>query len=104
MRSTRPRPRPRPSRASCGACDAIAPRPEGGTIRIVAARAGETLRLTVWDDGPGFTASAMWPGHGLDSLRARLAARYGATATLSVDRRDGGTLVTVSLPLARAAP
>ena len=83
---------------------AIAPRPDGGTIRIVAARAGETLRLTVWDDGPGFTAAAMWPGHGLDSLRARLAARYGATATLSVDRRDGGTLVTVSLPLARAAP
>jgi two-component system sensor histidine kinase AlgZ len=83
---------------------AIAPRPDGGTIRIVAARAGETLRLTVWDDGPGFTAAAMWPGHGLDSLRARLAARYGATATLSVDRRDGGTLVTVSLPLAREAP
>ena len=32
------------------------------------------------------------------------ATRYGATATLSVDRRDGGTLVTVSVPFAREAP
>jgi LytS/YehU family sensor histidine kinase len=83
---------------------AIAPRTEGGTIRIVAARAGDALRLTVWDDGPGFTAAAMRPGHGLDSLRARLAARYGAAAALSAARAGGGTLVTVSLPLAREAP
>jgi two-component system LytT family sensor kinase len=80
---------------------AIAPRPEGGTIRIVGARAGDALRLTVWDDGPGFTAAAMRPGHGLDSLRSRLEARYGAAAALSIARADGGTLVTVALPLAR---
>src|SRR5262249_30701735 len=83
---------------------AIAPRPKGGTLRIGAARAGDALRLTVWDDGPGFTTDAMRPGHGLDGLRSRLEARYGAAATLSVDRREGGTLVTVSLPLAREAP
>ena len=83
---------------------AVAPRPQGGTIRIAAARAGAALRLTVWDDGPGFTAAAMRPGHGLDSLRARLAARYGDAAALSVARADGGTLATVSLPLAREAP
>jgi two-component system, LytTR family, sensor histidine kinase AlgZ len=83
---------------------AIAPRPKGGSIRIAAERTGDTLRLTVWDDGPGFTTVAMRPGHGLDSLRARLAARYGDAAALSIAQADGGTRVTVSLPLAREAP
>src|SRR5262249_27417093 len=77
---------------------AIAPRPSGGKLRVEAAVAGHRLRLSVWDDGPGFTADAMRPGHGLDTLRARLAARFGADASLSVARRDGGMLVTVTLP------
>jgi len=79
---------------------AIAPRPSGGRLRIEAAAAGHRLRLSVWDDGPGFTADAMRPGHGLDTLRARLAARFGADASLCVARQDGGTLVTVLLPRA----
>jgi signal transduction histidine kinase len=79
---------------------AIAPRPAGGRLRIEAALADDGLRLSVWDDGPGFTADAMRPGHGLDTLRGRLAARFGADASLSVARRDGGTLVTVQLPRA----
>ena len=77
---------------------AIAPRPSGGRLRIEAAVDGARLRLSVWDDGPGFTVDAMRPGRGLDTLRARLAARFGADASLSVTRRDGGTLVTVTLP------
>jgi signal transduction histidine kinase len=77
---------------------AIAPRPEGGTIRIGAALAGDGLTLTVWDDGPGFTEAAIWTGHGLDNLRARLAARFGDAARLRVDHRGDGVLVTVSLP------
>jgi two-component system, LytTR family, sensor histidine kinase AlgZ len=76
---------------------AIAPRPGGGRIRVAAAAAGDTVRLSVWDDGPGFTAAAIQPGHGLDNLRSRLAARYGEAATLAVARADGGTLVTVTL-------
>jgi signal transduction histidine kinase len=79
---------------------AVAPRPGGGRIRVAAERAGDTLRLTVWDDGPGFAAGATAAGHGLDNLRARLAARYGGAATLSVERREGGTLITIALPLA----
>jgi signal transduction histidine kinase len=79
---------------------AIAPRPAGGRLRIEAALADDRLRLSVWDDGPGFTADAMQPGHGLDTLRGRLAARFGADASLSIARRDGGTLVTVLLPRA----
>ena len=52
----------------------------------------------MWDDGPGFTAAAMRPGHGLDSLQARLAARFGAAGALTIAPQDGGTLVTVALP------
>jgi signal transduction histidine kinase len=77
---------------------AIAPRPSGGRLRIEAAVDGPRLRLSVWDDGPGFTADAMRPGRGLDMLRARLTTRFGSDASLAVARRDGGTLVTVLLP------
>jgi LytS/YehU family sensor histidine kinase len=77
---------------------AIAPRPEGGKIRVEASALDGRLVVAVWDDGPGFTADAMVPGHGLDNLQGRLSARYGDAATLDVARRDGGTLVTVSLP------
>ena len=77
---------------------AIAPRPAGGRIRVATALAGERLVLSVWDDGPGFTTAAIRPGHGLESLQARLAARFGAAAELTIAGRDGGTLVTVTVP------
>src|SRR5436190_520580 len=82
---------------------AIAPRPGGGRLRVEASASGEHILLSVWDDGPGFTGDAMRAGHGLDNLRARLAARFGAGASLEVGRRDGGTRVTVALPRARLA-
>src|SRR5205823_13797135 len=77
---------------------AIAPRPGGGRLRVEASASAEHVLLSVWDDGPGFTDDAMRAGHGLDNLRARLAARFGAGASLEVGRRDGGTRVTVALP------
>ena len=81
---------------------AIAPRPAGGTSRVTSAAAGDRLVVTVWDDGPGFTTAALRPGHGLETLQERLTARYGDAARVEVGRRDGGTLVTVSVPAARA--
>lgn len=81
---------------------AVAVRSSGGRLRIEAATVGERLRLSVWDDGPGFTADAIRPGHGLDNLRGRLAARFGADASVEITRRDGGTVVTVALPSAPA--
>jgi hypothetical protein len=77
---------------------AIAPRPRGGRVRVEGALAGDRLVLSVWDDGDGFTEASVRPGHGLESLRQRLAARFGAAAALTIGRRDGGTLVTLSLP------
>ena len=81
---------------------AIAPRPRGGCVRVAGALAGDRLVLTVWDDGEGFTDADVRPGHGFDSLRQRLAGRFGAAAALTVGRRDGGTLVTLSLPAGSA--
>ena len=77
---------------------AIAPRRAGGRVHVAASAVGDHVRLSVWDDGPGFAADAMRVGHGLDNLRGRLAARFGADATLEIGRRDGGALVTISLP------
>jgi len=68
---------------------AIAPRPQGGRIRVEADVAGAQLLVRVWDDGPGFTTAAIRPGHGLDNVQGRLAAR------------NGGAVVTLSLPTAR---
>ena len=82
---------------------AIAPRPSGGRVQVEASTHDGRLVVGVWDDGPGFQLSAAIPGHGLENLQSRLAGRFGDAATLSVARRDGGTLVTVALPRAAVA-
>jgi signal transduction histidine kinase len=61
---------------------AVAPRKHGGHIRVHARRVDGRLLLDVSDDGPGFVGPVWVPGHGLDGLRARLDALYGAEARL----------------------
>ncbi len=63
---------------------AVAPRPGGGSIRIRARREGGQLCLEVADDGPGFAAQAMEPGHGLDNLRQRLETLFAGRARLEI--------------------
>ena len=77
---------------------AVALRQGGGRVRVEAEARDGRLTVSVWDDGPGFTLSEAMPGHGLENLQSRLGTLYGEAATLSVARRDGGTLVTVSVP------
>jgi len=77
---------------------AVAPRRGGGRVRVEAETRNGRLVVGVWDDGPGFSLSAAIPGHGLENLQSRLQSRFGDDATVSVARRDGGTLVSVSLP------
>jgi len=77
---------------------AVAPRPRGGRLRIEGRLHDDRLVLSIWDDGPGFTEAALRPGHGLESLRGRLAARFGDAASLAIGRRENGTVVTLSLP------
>ncbi len=78
----------------------IARRADAGLLEITARREGNTLVLTVRDDGPGLGPS--WPsaaGVGLANTRARLAALYGDHASLQIsDAVGGGVLVTIRLP------
>jgi hypothetical protein len=75
-----------------------AARTAGAEIRIDAGRVGDRLALDVADDGPGFDLRGAPAGHGLDTLRARLAVVFGADATLEATRTDGGGCVRMSLP------
>jgi two-component system LytT family sensor kinase len=75
----------------------IARRAEAGTLIITALREGSELVLTVRDDGPGLTGGA--PGLGLANTRERLAALYGAGASLEVtNAKEGGAVARVRLP------
>ena len=75
-------------------------RAAAGLVEIVARRDGADLVLTVRDDGPGLAAG--WEsaiGVGLANTRARLAALYGASASLTIENApEGGVLATVRLP------
>lgn len=74
-------------------------RPGSRRIRVQARAVDDALELAVWDDGPGFSLEEIAPGHALDMLRQRLDALYGAAARLAVDRREGGTMVSVRVPM-----
>ncbi|MCU0622815.1 MAG: histidine kinase [Gemmatimonadaceae bacterium] len=79
----------------------LAPRPQGGTLTLTAARIGEALELVVADDGAGAVPHAAPSGYGLgiDSLRRRLAARHGEAASLAIATAPGaGFRVTLRVP------
>jgi len=75
-----------------------AARSEGAEIRVEARRIGGQLELSVWDDGPGVDLDEAPDGHGLETLRARLAVLFGPSATLHATRTHDGATVTMSLP------
>lgn len=82
---------------------AVAPRREGGQVSVRAARTGERLHLTIQDDGPGFEVESLKPGHGIDTLQARLLTLYGTEAALDLQRLDSGMQVTLSIPVRQPA-
>ena len=84
----------------------LEPSIQGGRVDIRAERDGQRLLLQVQDSGVGLGAN-MPPGtsansgFGLGQVRERLLASYGPLATLTVaDAPSGGTLATVTIPLA----
>jgi sensor histidine kinase YesM len=81
---------------------AVSARKAGARIAVRARRDGDRLRLEVSDDGPGFAGPIWLPGHGLDGLRARLHALYGAAARVVVPEAGAsggaGAAVTIELP------
>jgi signal transduction histidine kinase len=85
----------------------LEPHVEGGELRVRASRVGDTLVLEVRDTGAGL--SDRTPGEALDGtrfglsqVRERIATLHGERASLQLAPAadaDGGTLVTLRLPL-----
>ncbi|MEJ7809262.1 MAG: histidine kinase [Gemmatimonadaceae bacterium] len=74
-----------------------------GRVLVRGRRDGESLRLTVEDDGVGAAPGTAHggPGTGLANIRARLEHLYGEGYTLRLETpAGGGALVTLVLPLA----
>jgi hypothetical protein len=80
----------------------LEPTVEGGRIDVRAARDGEALVLQVRDTGAGLSHGPVDETRfGLVQVRERLAALYGARASLTLvaaDDAEGGTLATLRLP------
>jgi LytS/YehU family sensor histidine kinase len=77
-------------------------RREGAEIRVSARQDGARAILEVTDDGPGFDAASVIPGHGIDNLRDRLTALFEGAGRLQCDRRDGHAVVSLTIPMSRA--
>jgi len=84
---------------------AIAPRESGGAITIEGSRSGNTLRVSIVDDGPGTGDGSRSNGNGrigLTNTRDRLRVLYGDRGRLElVDAVGGGTRVIVEVPYRR---
>jgi two-component sensor histidine kinase len=79
----------------------IAKRVTGGTIRIAAARSNGTLRLSVYNDGPGLPEG--WEksqsGIGIVNTRTRLQGLYGTQFDLTLrNQQPNGVEASVSVP------
>lgn len=79
---------------------AVAPRREGGQVRVSASAAADatTVDLVVEDDGPGFELATAPPRHGLALLRERLTLSSGERGALGVRATPGQTRVVVTVP------
>jgi hypothetical protein len=77
---------------------AVSPRREGASIRVAARIDGARVLLDVEDDGPGFDGASLPKGHGLETLRGRLAALFGDTSALEIAGAAGRARVTIRVP------
>ena len=79
---------------------------DAGLLIVSATRAGDSLEITVVDDGPGIDPAApVPPGHGIENTRERVGALYGEKASLEIVRRaEGGTIATLRVPYRELGP
>jgi len=81
-----------------------------GRVEISAKREQGSLRIRVWDNGPGLVAitkpdDGLKEGLGLSNTRARLEQLYGAAHRFELENAPGGGLmVTLEIPAAQGAP
>jgi LytS/YehU family sensor histidine kinase len=67
---------------------------------VAASALGETLMLSVSNDGPDISAHTGDRGIGLSNVRSRLHGLYGEGSTFDIrDRIGGGVEVSISIPL-----
>jgi len=71
-----------------------------GVVRVIARRDGATLRLEVEDESQGEHVGTIEAGTGiaLQTLRERLAKRFGENASLQLEPREHGMCAQVTLP------
>jgi hypothetical protein len=69
-----------------------------GRIAVSADREGDSLRLSVWNDGPAVDPLQLKDGIGLATTRDRLARLYQDRASLSLANETGGVRAIVRLP------
>lgn len=81
----------------------LEPRAGGGEVRIHADVRCGRLEIAVLDDGVGLPATHGKTGLALDNIRARLQARYGGNAALTLAAHAPGTRAMVTLPFVGAA-
>ena len=81
----------------------LAPKPGGGTLRILVERWGDELVLQVRDDGVGFDTSRLGKettSIALANIDARMRMLYGEERGLRIESEPGrGTRVELRLPL-----
>ena len=84
---------------------AIAPREEGGRLRIIAGLEGPNLKLAVADDGPGLPIGVELGegrGVGFRNTRERLAALYGVHQQIAVRFARPGLRLEITIPFERS--
>jgi LytS/YehU family sensor histidine kinase len=84
---------------------AVAPREEGGRLRLEAHTDGAVLRLVVQDDGPGLPVGVNLGegrGVGFRNTRDRLAVLYGEHQKIAVRFARPGLRVEIEIPFERA--
>ena len=83
----------------------IAPKPEGGLVRVkVAFDSRGNLLVTVRDTGGGFPSVRLKSGVGLENVTRRLQLCYGSDSRLRIDSGPHGSSVSFSVPASSLAP
>ncbi len=81
---------------------AVGPQRQGATVRISGLLDESKVKLSVVDDGPGFSEQSLPQAHGLSNLQERLNTLFGDDATLNITSRPGLTTVSLILPVVAA--